>query len=72
MFGIELFILFTVRVFHERLSIGVCVSVPSCFDGGKWDLIVLIPDHCFSFYFTFICFKYFLFLESRFKQQKSF
>ena len=22
------------------------------FEGGMWDLIVLDPDYCFSFYFT--------------------
>ena len=34
----------------------VCVCVCVCFlfgfDGGMWDLIVLISDHCLSFYFS--------------------
>ena len=36
-----------------------CVNVnqflcafPFGFEGGLWDLIVLVPDCCFSFYFT--------------------
>ena len=29
----------------------VCPSFPFAFKGGMWDLIVLIPDHCFSIYF---------------------
>ena len=33
----------------------VCVCVPFSFhfEGGIWDLIVLVPDHCLSFYFDF-------------------
>ena len=38
---------FTVRVFRERLSF-LCPSFPFGCDGRVWDLIVLIPDHCFS------------------------
>ena len=38
------------RVFHERLS--VCASFPFDFEGGMRDLIVLIPDHCLSTYFS--------------------
>ena len=26
------------------------------FQGGMWDLIVIIPDHCLSIYFTFLIF----------------
>ena len=37
------------RVFHERLSICVYVSFPFGIEGGIWDLIVLVPDHCLSF-----------------------
>ena len=29
----------------------VCASFPFGFQGGKWDLIVLTPDHCLSVYF---------------------
>ena len=46
----ELFIRFTVRVFLERLSICMYASFPFGFEGGVWDLIVIVPDHCFSFY----------------------
>ena len=42
----------TVRVFLDRLSICVCTSFHFDFEGGMWDLIVLVPDHCLSFYFT--------------------
>ena len=45
MFGKELFIRFTVCVFHGRLSNFVCVM---------WVVIVLIPDHCLSIYFSFL------------------
>ena len=44
----ELFIRFTMRVFRERLSVFVRPSFPSGFEGGVWDLIVLIPDHYLS------------------------
>ena len=30
----------------------MCASSILGFQGGVWDLIVLIPDHCLSFYFT--------------------
>ena len=39
-------------VYRERLSI--CVSAASFsfgFEGGICDLIVLVPNHCISFYF---------------------
>ena len=39
-------------VFREHLSICVCVSFPFGFEGGMCDLIVLLPDHRLSFYFT--------------------
>ena len=49
------------RVFREHLTIfvGVLLSlfffffffVVFCFEGGMWDLIVLIPNHCLSIYF---------------------
>ena len=29
----------------------VCASFPFGFEGGVWDLIVVVPDHCLSFYF---------------------
>ena len=46
------FIRFTERVFRERLSICVCASFPFGFEGGMWDFIVLVPDHCLSFDFS--------------------
>ena len=31
----------------------LCVSFfPFCIEGGMWDVIVLIPDHCLSIYFV--------------------
>ena len=30
----------------------VCPSFPFDIEGGKWDVIALIPDHCFSVYFV--------------------
>ena len=47
----SLLIRFTVRVLHGRLSICECDSFLFGFEGGMWDLIVLVPDHCFIFYF---------------------
>ena len=38
-----------VRVFREHLSVWICASFPFDFEVGMWDLIVLIPDRCFSF-----------------------
>ena len=32
---------------HENIS-----YFPFGFEGRMWDLIVLVPDHCLSFYFT--------------------
>ena len=49
MFGKELFIRFTVLVFHECLSIFVCVLLSIFdFEGGMWDWIVLISNRCLS------------------------
>ena len=30
----------------------VCPSFPFGIEGGMWDVIVLIPDHCLSVYFS--------------------
>ena len=30
----------------------VCPSFPFGIEGGMWDVIVLIPDHCLSIYFV--------------------
>ena len=29
----------------------VCAFFPFGFEGGMWDVIVFVPDHCLSFYF---------------------
>ena len=39
-------------VFCERLTVYVFVSSPFGYEGGVWDLNVLIPDHCLSFNFV--------------------
>ena len=39
-------------VYPESLSICVCASFLSGFEGRMWDLIVLVHDHCLSFYFV--------------------
>ena len=36
----------------EHLSICMCASFPFGFDGGMWDLIVIVSDHCISFHFA--------------------
>ena len=36
--------------FVTILSISACASFPFGFQGGMWDLIVLIPDHWLSIY----------------------
>ena len=53
-FGKEMFILLTMRVFRERLSNCVLASFSFAFEGRMWDLIVLVPDYCTSFYYEII------------------
>ena len=48
----ELFIRFTARAFRKLLSVYVFIYFPFGFEGRLWDLIVSVPDHCLSFYFT--------------------
>ena len=48
--GRELFIQLTVHVFGEQLSIYVYTYFPFGFEGGMWDLIVLVPDHRLFFF----------------------
>ena len=50
LFGKELFIRLTAHVFRGRWSNCVCPSFPFGIEGGMWDVIVLIPDHCLSIY----------------------
>ena len=45
----ELFIRFTVRVFHGRLSICDCPSLVFGFWGVLRYLVVKVPRHCLSF-----------------------
>ena len=44
----------TARVFHGRLvKFRMCPSFSFGIEVGMWDVIVLIPDHCPSIYFTY-------------------
>ena len=52
LFGKELFIRFTASAFRKLPSIYVFSYFPFGFEGRMWDLIVSVPDHCLSFYFT--------------------
>ena len=54
LFGKDLSIPFIVRVFRGRLS-NLCASFIPFFgvEGGM--CVVLIPDHCFTIYFTKKC-----------------
>ena len=38
---------------HESLPLCVCASFPYGPKSGMWGLIVLVSDHCLSFYFSF-------------------
>ena len=48
-----------VRIFRERLSVCMCASFLCGFEGGMWDLIVLIPDYCLSIYIVKSTFTYY-------------
>ena len=50
--GKELFIRFTESAFRKLLSIYIFSCFPFGSEGSMWDLIVSVPDHCLSFYFT--------------------
>ena len=50
--GKELSILFTASAFRKLPSIYVFSYFPFGFEGRMWDLIVSVPDHCLSFYFS--------------------
>ena len=52
LFGKELFIRFTSSAFRKLPSIYVFSYFPFGFEGRMWDLIVSVPDHCLSFYFS--------------------
>ena len=51
LFGKKLFIRFTARAFRKLLSIYAFIYFPFGFEGGIWDLMVSVPDHCLSSYF---------------------
>ena len=52
LFGEELFIRFTTSDFRKLPSIYVFNYFPFGFEGRMWDLIVSVPGHCLSLYFT--------------------
>ena len=45
------------RAFRKLLSVFVFSYFPFGFEGRMWDLIVSVPDHCLSFYFSFSSLK---------------
>ena len=47
----ELFIWFAASAFRKLPSIYVFSNFPFGFEGGMWDLIVSVHNHCLSFYF---------------------
>ena len=47
-----MFILFAASAFRKLSSIYVFSYFPFGFEGRIWDLIVSVPDHCLSFYFS--------------------
>ena len=51
-FQTALFILFAASAFLKLSSIYVFSYFPFGFEGRIWDLIVSVPDHCLSFYFS--------------------
>ena len=52
LFGNELFIRFSASAFRQMPSVYVFSYFPFGFEGRMWNLIVSVPDHCLSFYFT--------------------
>ena len=40
------------RAFRKLLSVYAFSYFPFGFEGRIWDLIVSVPDHCLSFYFS--------------------
>ena len=45
---------FTASAFRKLPSIYVFSYFPFGFEGRMWDLIVSVPDHCLSFYFSLL------------------
>ena len=54
LFGKELFIRFIASAFRGLRSVYVFSYFPFGFEGRMWDLIVSVPDHCLSLYFTIL------------------
>ena len=52
--GKELFNRFAASACRKLPSVYVFSYFPFGFEGRMWDLIVSVPDHCFSFYFSCI------------------
>ena len=50
----EAFIRFTAHAFRKLLSIYIFSYFSFGFEGRMWDLIVSVPNHCLSFYFSFM------------------
>ena len=48
---LPVFILFAASAFRKLSSIYVFSYFPFGFEGGIWDPVVSVPDHCLSFYF---------------------
>ena len=44
--------LLVMSAFRKLLSVYVFSYFPLRYEGRMWDLIVSVPDHCLSFYFT--------------------
>ena len=63
MSGKELFLWCTASTFRKLLSIYLFSYFRFGFDGRIWDLIVSVPDHCLSFYFTLCRLEFFVFLS---------
>ena len=45
---------FAANAFRKLSSIHVFSYFPFGFEGRTWDLIVSVPDHCLSFYFSLL------------------
>ena len=52
--------------FRKLLSVYVFRYFPFGFEGRILDLIVSVPDHCLSFYFTINVMDYFIYKEDKF------
>ena len=57
LFGKELFIRFTASAFRKLPSVYVFSYFPFGFEGRIWDLMVSVPDHCLSFYFSLLYYR---------------